>query len=497
MKILLVYPTPPGMYTLPPAIGLFTAILRKKGHDVSLFDASMYSSSSPNFDSEKAKKSELIAREYDDSIFRDSLIAGDVHDQFVDKVQTFAPDMIAISCVEDTFELACKLLEKLGDSSPFVVIGGVFPTFAPQLCIDIPQIDAVCIGEGEEALPELCLALEGLRDFNISNIWIKRNGAIIKNKLIPPLDVDNIVLPDYSLFHESRFYRPMQGKVWRMLPIETHRGCPQSCTYCNSPSMRNLYKRDTGKLFFRKKSINKIEEELNFCKDVLNADSFFFWADDLLATSERELDKFFEMYSKFSMPFFCQARPEHISESRIKKLMDVGLFRMGVGVEHGNEEFRTKYLDRRVTNKEMLKAFEILNNVKLSFSVNNITGFPFETRELAFDTIEINRQIQADNHLIFTFSPFHGTKLREVAIENDFLDPGSIAHSFHGGSDLKMPGYTADEIDGIKRCFVLYVNLPKSYWSDIQQAECATPEGDEILKELQILCKNKYLNWKA
>jgi len=43
-------------------------------------------------------------------------------------------------------------------------------------------------------------------------------------------------------------------------------------------------------------------------------------------------------------------------------------------------------------NKKMIEASEILAEVKIPLTVNNIIGFPYETRDLVFDTIELNRQ---------------------------------------------------------------------------------------------------------
>ena len=59
----------------------------------------------------------------------------------------------------------------------------------------------------------------------------------------------------------------------------------------------------------------------------------------------------------------------------------------------------------------------------IPFSANNITGFPTETKKLAFDTIELNRQIDADNANIYAFVPFHGTPLRKMC-----EDLGLIKH---------------------------------------------------------------------
>ena len=34
----------------------------------------------------------------------------------------------------------------------------------------------------------------------------------------------------------------MTGKVYKMLPVETIRGCPFTCRFCNSPDQMKLYK---------------------------------------------------------------------------------------------------------------------------------------------------------------------------------------------------------------------------------------------------------------
>ncbi len=41
-----------------------------------------------------------------------------------------------------------------------VIVGGVFATFAPEICIKEDLVDMVCVGEGENALIDLCDRLE-------------------------------------------------------------------------------------------------------------------------------------------------------------------------------------------------------------------------------------------------------------------------------------------------------------------------------------------------
>ena len=378
------------------------------------------------------------------------------------------------------------------------IMGGVFPTFAPILCLSHQEIDMVCIGEGERAIVDLCERMEKRLPYdNIANIWIKMDGAIKKNPIGPPTNIDENPLLDLSLFDQSRLYRPMQGKVWKMLPVETHRGCPYRCAYCNSPSQFDLYKRETGCSYFRKKCFDSIRKDLLYFRDVVKAEAFYFWADTFMSYKDREFDQFVEMYSDIKLPFWCQAFPETIHEGKVKKLMDVGLFRIGSGIEHGNEDFRLRVLKRKVKNETMIKNFKILNKLGLPYSVNNIVGFPTETREFAMDTIEINRQIDSDGANCYSFSPFHGTPLRKMCEELGYCEPGLIARSATKPTLLNMPQFPPEAIEGIRRCFILYVKMPKDRWPEIEKAEKLTPQGDAIWAALRDEVAEKYMNFDA
>ena len=220
-----------------------------------------------------------------------------------------------------------------------------------------------------------------------------KNGSIIRNPISKPVNVNEVPRGDFEIFEEEQFVRPMYGKLYKMMPVETHRGCPYTCSFCNSPSQNDLYMKETGSLFFRKRSFKNIREDLLYFRDVMKMEYIYFWADTFFAWSEKEIDEFCEMYTDIGLPFWCQTRVETVKEHRIKQLKDVGLHFMGFGMEHGNEEFRARTVSRKYSNESAIKALKIPKHYDVPFSVNNIIGFPGETRELAFDTVEINRNI--------------------------------------------------------------------------------------------------------
>src|SRR5688572_2922880 len=69
----------------------------------------------------------------------------------------------------------------------FAVFGGPHATFSPEF-VETPGIDAICRGEGEQAIVELVNRLRDKQDFyDVQNFWFKHKetGEIIKNPQRP------------------------------------------------------------------------------------------------------------------------------------------------------------------------------------------------------------------------------------------------------------------------------------------------------------------------
>lgn len=490
IKVLFVYPNTFGMNMLPPAIALFNALLTREGHEVELFDSTYYSTDY-GIDSDGSKADNLNVVPYDLNEKGIKLRDTSWIDDLSDQVERFQPDLIALSTTEDMWLLGVRLLGSISDyinsNNIPVIAGGVFPTFAPDIVICNDLIDMVCVGEGEHALVELCRKIGRSQPYNdVESLWVKTaDGTVVKNKISNPVDVNLQPRIDISLFEEERLYRPMAGKWYKMLPVETIRGCPYKCAYCNSPTQIDFYNQNTGGGFFRKKDMSLVYDELKYFKDVHGIEYNYFWADTFLAMNKKEFDEFCEMYADIKLPFWMQTRPETLSDDKIRKLADVGLHRISFGLEHGNEQFRKKYLNRSFKNDDIVEKIKIPHKYGVQFSVNNITGFPHETRELAFDTIELNRRIHADNQNMYAFVPFHGTPLRKLTEDLGLLTHDEITRCLTDKPMLNQPQYTAQEVEGIQRCFVLYVGFPKNRWKDVERAEQTTAEGNRIFEELK------------
>mgnify|MGYP006075932313 CR=1 FL=1 len=487
-KILFVYPNEREMSTIPPAIALLSQLLKNKGHETDVFDTTFYKFDDEIAleDSDKGANDSLQFRpvsNVDDDELHFEKNSSDPNIDLRKKIIEYKPDLLAVSCSETTFTRGLMLITSTKDLGVKNIFGGVFPTFAPELVMKNKEVDMVCVGEGENALVDLAdLIYEGKDYSDVTNLWIRKiDGTIKKNPMTKPVDINEIpTVTDIGIFGEKRFYRPMGGKIRRLLPVETHRGCPYTCSFCNSPSQNSLYA-SSGK-FFRKKKMSLIKDEIESHIEKWKVEYIYFWADTFLAWSNKEFDEFCEMYKDIKLPFWCQTRIETITEEKFRKLKEIGLHRVTFGMEHGNEKFRRDVIKRNYSNELAIELMKIPADLDIPFSVNNIIGFPGETRELAFDTIELNRYFKSDDTTCSVLIPFHGTEIRRMAEAQGLIDKETICNITNSCESgvLDMPQWPKDEVAKIRNTFAMYVKFPKDRWPEIKKAE----DNAEIHKKL-------------
>ena len=477
-NVLFIYPNFRSETLVPPGVTLLSRILKNHGFVVDVFDTTDYGIDLSK-DYEKLTEESLGVRPSPHRRLKNT--DKDVWADLNDKVNSFQPNLIAMSCTESTFLLGIEVVKHIAHRNSRdmpVILGGSFATFAPVRALDFREIDIVCVGEGEKSLLELCQRMKQGRPYKdvLGLCFREPDGFIRQNPPPPPVNLnENPTDFDLSLFDSERLVRPMNGKLYRMAPVETIRGCVYHCSFCNS--------RNTGS---RRKSMRKVLEELLYYRDVHRVEYNFFWADTFLMMSRRELDEFCEIYQDVGLPFWVQTRIETITDWRLRKLKDVGLDKVAFGIENGHEEFRQKALIKEFSNEEAVQKLEITADMGITYNTNNIVGYPHETWEIAMHTIELNRRFpKADTTNCFVFTPYYGTPARDMAVKAGFMASDVIAPSNAEDSILDMPDFPKEEIRKFRLGFALLVKFEKSRWPEIWRALENTPESRVLLAKLQ------------
>ncbi len=133
-RILLLYPNERDMSLVPPVIGLFSRLLKDRGHAVSLFDSTGYDYEGKADSDVEAEKNLFNAPIEAASSKGIKIKLTNMYEDLVKKVDGFQPTLIAMTITESTFTRGIGLIDHLRLNKKFnilTIVGGVYATFVP------------------------------------------------------------------------------------------------------------------------------------------------------------------------------------------------------------------------------------------------------------------------------------------------------------------------------------------------------------------------------
>lgn len=185
-----------------------------------------------------------------------------------------------------------------------IVWGGHFPTICAEPSLNVPYVDYVIRGQGEETLAELLSAVFSGRHATLATIdglsWRSgdqvvhnRNRAFSKASLARRLPYERVGNP--------RQYVARTYLGQRTTGYQAALGCRFRCTFCGVAAM------------FRGKTAlpaaERLEAELKFLTRQFGVDAIQFYDHNFF---DREVDMMplFEILAKFELPWWCFARSD-------------------------------------------------------------------------------------------------------------------------------------------------------------------------------------------
>lgn len=465
--------------TKPIAISILTAVLKQAGHEVALFDTTYMDLGFP-LDGEAAE-GVLLFKPVDWArygLVRDPTI--DPEKEFLAFLDREQPDVIAASAISDMYPHTLRFLRlaKAHRDIP-IIIGGIHATLQPQSVIAEDCIDALCIGEGEEALLEYLDALDGdrLARTDIKNLWIKQDGEIHQNPIRDLIEPDSLPFFDYSLFDERQLLRPYDGRVVRGGDYQDRRGCPRRCPYCAYATLNTtIYPQSRVKFY----SPERFVEEAKYLKTTYDLEFFKFFSEDMHLRPLDELNRIAEGYAReVGLPFTTNGYPVGMTEEKARLFRRMNCVSMSVALECGNDEYRRDMLGRKYTVEDVARTVRILQNHGIRTSLLCMVGMPYEDRELIFETFDAARRIAPDIVNPNCFFPFRGVPLSELAVTEGLADPEVIAttRSQVDRCLINNPKIDAKAVEGIVRLHFFYLHWPKTFKPLLRLGEQDTALG--------------------
>ena len=154
---------------IPPNIAILVASVKKAGFNIDVFSTNEYKNSNVTGDDARINTLQVPPTDFGDvgTCYKDA----DIMDDFRLKIKEFNPDIIGLSTTEPTYNLGLKLLKSIENDSIFTIVGGAYAILSPETIIEEKCVNSVCVGEGEEALVQLCKSIQkGEIDYSIKNI---------------------------------------------------------------------------------------------------------------------------------------------------------------------------------------------------------------------------------------------------------------------------------------------------------------------------------------
>ena len=379
-------------------------------------------------------------------------------DNFENDLRRIRPDVLVFSGVktgEFHYYLHTARAAKNISADIFTVMGGPHTTFFPE-AIENASIDAVGVGECDDAWPQLLNALDkGENIHSIPNIYTKENWFgrwknADFNERTMALAARTTALDDLPYLDRELVYTKTHLKHFPLRSFMSSRGCPFECTYCFEPKFNLIY-RGKGPIHNRY-SVQRLCEELKEVKERWKTNFIKFY-DDLFWISKKVdpwLEEFAETYRReVGLPFFCLTRCNILTENHLKLLKPAGLHSLTMSIESGDDYIRDQIIKRHMTREQILNAFKLCSQYNVKTFANNIFGIPVkpeimkQQNKTAIDydigSLDLNIECKVTFGECGMVYPYPGCELSDYVISNGWFDKSDfekLHFSYNGESPL-------------------------------------------------------------
>ncbi len=340
-------------------------------------------------------------------------------------VRDFQPELVAMETktpvVRQHWEIAARLQEIVPGVK--VVLMGDHVTSDPEQTIRESPVDyALAGGDYDFSLSRLVRHLERGHELGPGFAFRAGDGSVVSTgPFVLDGDLESLPLVDRHLTNAHLYFEKWKLRLpfmWTM----AGRDCPwHQCTFC---AWTTLHPR------FRVVSPERLVGEMRFLIDHHGARNLFddtgtlpggAWLDEL--TDEMIARKVHE-----DVVFDCNFRLDYLTVDRARRMKRAGFRKLLVGLESANDR-TLDIVHKGLRRKQILEGARIAADAGLQLQLTLMVGYPWETREDAWETVSLARELLLSgtaHHLQATvLMPYPGTPLFDLCQRHGWIRFGA------------------------------------------------------------------------
>lgn len=322
------------------------------------------------------------------------------------------PELVGFSATTSGFMDAVDMAAYIKLKLPHVkiFIGNVHASSVGAPLLDhFPEIDYLCIGEGEGAILDVA---NGLADKDVANIIYRDGGghAVINERRARILDLDELPFPAYEKLagFPHGYHLPLFSyeKRWGATMI-TSRGCPYTCSFCDRTVYERLYKYNSPQY---------VHDHIRHLRDTFGVHHINIY-DDLFTAHKKRIHELCELLiaKPLGVDFNCAIRTGHTSDEMLALLKRAGALMVSMGIESADPGMMERH-KTGVTLDAVRKTVEQIHAAGLRAKGLFIFGLPGETPETLKATSDFILDLDLDEMNMTKFSPMYGAPIWDECV---------------------------------------------------------------------------------
>jgi anaerobic magnesium-protoporphyrin IX monomethyl ester cyclase len=314
--------------------------------------------------------------------------------EIISTILTTNPDILGITTLTPTINQSlriAKTIKKLRKNTK-IILGGVHATVFANDIVELPYVDSVIKGEGEEVIFD---AIEG-------------DGVFSKSIK----DLNTLPLPAWNMINFDNYRNSLCKGRFAM--VMASRGCPYSCIFCSGSLV-------SGKKV-RRKNKDKIATEIGM---LINYKTFnvktILFEDDIFTLDKNwvyGICEYFKSWKKLGKKYsldgwWCNTRVDLLDSDLLRVMKEANCKGICLGIESGDQEILDK-MKKNITLEEIEDGVRLIKEVGLKSYGYFMIGNLDDTNETIRKTIDFAKKLPLDYAQFSMCTPFPGSELFEI-----------------------------------------------------------------------------------